>query len=528
MTFTSLSDLYFITIGLYSYNVIFGLLIDTGIIFIPFLTVLWSTTKDALEKGYSGEKIINALTLKLSGILAAFIFVINPISPLKVNDMTEYTRSCKASDSSMIDYPTIQKEMAKSKEAAEGNKSEEILIRMTERDVRVPMLIEFVIRAGTGVSLSATKSLPCTVDLVGVSQKLLSDNIKNKRLLVETHEFMKQCHAKARNWAHLNNDQSFPWLSDNDSDARDWAGYSGYMTKDYYGNQTLGAYANTILEGYDDYYEKGKRPTCQEWWQGKGSGIKGAVVSVSSKETSLKQRLLDEVDKSSLNMMGALIVSMAGTFNKDDYILQNYYFNPVRLREITTAQTKDYGNESEGFWGAAADLFYRAIGTVGAGVTMIEKHAVASMVQVAAPIAKSVIVMVVISILPIVLVVSQMNAKFTISIAFFLFSVMMWPFLWDLAMLTQQSYIEETVGNGASILGNPNLTMMGQFITDGLFILYPVLFTSMLTAAGMMGGQALSSMTSAADGKSAAGTAGKGGGAIKSATKSGASMAKGK
>ena len=46
MTFTSIADLYFVSVGLLSLNILTDVLIDTGLIYLPFIIVIIDTLFD--------------------------------------------------------------------------------------------------------------------------------------------------------------------------------------------------------------------------------------------------------------------------------------------------------------------------------------------------------------------------------------------------------------------------------------------------------------------------------------------------
>jgi hypothetical protein len=90
--------------------------------------------------------------------------------------------------------------------------------------------------------------------------------------------------------------------------------------------------------------------------------------------------------------------------------------------------------------------------------------------------------------LPLEMVVSKFGLKFMLSYYAVLFSVMMWPYLWEIAVLMQQSYVREVMGEGGlEAWTEPNVTMLMYVISDGLFISFPVLFTTVLGMAGLQG-----------------------------------------
>ena len=225
-------------------------------------------------------------------------------------------------------------------------------------------------------------------------------------------------------------------------------------------------------------------------------------------------------------MMYAMVISMFNSQSAEEQVLQHYYFNPYRFSEIMSAETKDYGNESEGFLGGVADLFYRGVATAGLVADTFTSNPTASAIQIAAPIAKSVILMVILSVLPLAFLVGYLNAKYIVGVTMFIFSIMLWPIFWELTMLAQQSFVEQAMGGSAlEAMTNPNIILMSKKLTDAAFLAFPTLLTAMLTAAGMQGGQAMGGMASSGGGK--AGGSGASGGmkAGADAKKAGAKLA---
>ncbi len=205
------------------------------------------------------------------------------------------------------------------------------------------------------------------------------------------------------------------------------------------------------------------------------------------------------------------LIGGQGIIENDRY-LKVYYFNPFSFTDIMDAEVKDYGNEAEGFTGKAADLFSRAAGTIGMVDEIAPSFAKATLIQIAAPIAKSVILFVIITILPLTFIISKLEWKWVVGIHTFIFSVMLWPIFWDLSILAQQSFIEETISDSSvplwSMLTQPNIMMISKLLTDGMFLAFPLLLTSLLTAAGMQGGGSMGNMTTAGGDAGSAGAKG--------------------
>ena len=92
-----------------------------------------------------------------------------------------------------------------------------------------------------------------------------------------------------------------------------------------------------------------------------------------------------------------------------------------------------------------------------------------------------------------------------------MFSVLLWPYLFELSLLAQQSFVDEVLGEGVDmdIITNPNVALIGTSLTDLLFVLFPGMLTAILTMAGLN----LQSASSMSDKPGASeGSAGKNGG----------------
>lgn len=504
MTITSLSDLYFIVLGLLSYNIIFEILSDTSLIYLPIIMVIYEALTDGFEssKNMSDTAFtLKSMEVKFYVMVLAYSLAVVPVHNFKLEGVSQYTRQCNIDSTQEVIEENMDDLLQFGNSEFDNLQhraltARDMLVSVSGYDIEIPIMLKLVLKLGTGVSLQGVKNLPCTVNLVGVSERLMDAQIQDPFLKMETKEFIKQCFNRAKNMAITSQDKNLEWIEDLDTDNQPWPGHRSFMNSAYYGNEALGMSSSIVLSGYESYYEKNKKPTCREWWEGKGSG-KAGEVSVSSIETSLKQRLIQNMD-SKLKTYLSLYVNKTAKAKEEDQLLKAYYFNPYNFSDILNAETKDYGNEAEGAAGWLGDKLFRTLGTAGMLVDAVPSYSGASMIQLAAPIAKGVLLMVIIGMLPMAYIVSKYSFKFVVAVHFFLFSVLMWPYLWDLAMLAQQSYIEETISNSSvpilSMLTQPNVMLTSKLLTDGLFLAFPLLLTSLLTAAGLSGGANLSNM----------------------------------
>jgi hypothetical protein len=135
-------------------------------------------------------------------------------------------------------------------------------------------------------------------------------------------------------------------------------------------------------------------------------------------------------------------------------------------------------------------------------------------VQFAAPIAKGMFLFVIILVLPLVGMVSKYSLGIVLSIHMMIFSVLLWPVLWEVVMLLQQSYWETVYEDnlfGLVNLDELNSKMLITLFTDALFVILPMALTAFLTMAGMKGGAELNHSMAGGNAGKVGGDAGKGG-----------------
>lgn len=536
MIFTSLSDLYFVVVAVFSYNVLWGVILDTGLIFLPFIMVIVEVLKDGFESSKNMADsgfTMKALEVKIYCMLAALVLFMFPFMQFDLNGMAQYTKICEIdSTENIIDHDIGTDRIGSIDNTRVGGgpqalSTRNLLIEVSGHEVKIPFMLKFVLVYGNAYAVESIDKLPCSISIVGMSQELLKTQIKDPDLLVETKEFIRQCYEPARSLAVRNKDMNMPWLEDPDTESQPWPGHAAFMNSSYYGNVGRGFYSRSLIPDFQTartnqhiskwvesqaaansgevvcdgscLHELGGFPSCYEWWAGVGAGYPG--VTISNADRSLRGRLLANMRRfqgnEKIHQMLQRVINRfdpeSSAYEQMEKMLQLSYFNSYSINRIKGAETKDYAWESEtnGLMG----IISRGLGTIGTFGAAIGNFAGASLIQLAAPMVKGVMLAVIIAVLPLAGIVSKFGFKFLVPLHFFLFSMLFWPYLWELTMLIQQSYIEEVMYQGILGLGDmmqPNVQILSQYLTDGLFLLFPGLFTAILTAAGLSIGSQMS------------------------------------
>lgn len=561
VAFTSINDLYFVAVGLLSYNILFDVIMDTGIIYIPFIYVIIESFGKGMESSRNMSDSIftlKSLETKIYSMLLVFMLCFYPAMKFYTDtDVVQYARACDDSGERVVETRQVGRGQLNVTTGTSQGLGES-LISISNLEMKIPVMLNMALTLGIGTSLKAVKELPCSINLTAVSDELMKARIDDGGLLLETKAFLNQCYSKGLNVANMSG-AALPWNEDVHegvfyNSTSPWPGHEYFLVDGIYGDVRGGFQSRVGLKGFqgsehnknitewakskqlaeenpnkcsgDCYHETVGFPSCKEWWNGLGN-------AVNSSEESLRARLVAKAQENTSLVRSMGRVERAYMANqparvKEDKLIELAFFNSAALDSIKNAETRDYGSQVEGVWSNILAAGTKLVGTVGAVVTSAEDLVIARMVQTIAPLAKGIFLFALIAIFPLMAIVSNLGMKITIQFYMFVFSVCMWPYFWELAIMVQQSYGREVFGEtGLGALTEPNITLFMYKMTDVLFILFPSIFTMALAAAGLGIGTQMSSSMGNMDGSSQAKGAGKSGGKATGKTvNKGASAAK--
>lgn len=521
MNFTSIVDIYFVSAGLLSYNILYGVIFDTGAIYLPFFLVLMSEMGVAFENART-TSLQRKIEVKFGIMFLCMATTFIPIIDYKISDVNTFTRMCEIDGSKSY-----------FEEEPEGYASSEVknvLVNVSGYDLKVPLLLGLVYNFSTGFTLESVDRLPCSINLTAFNAEMMNTIIADENLKIRTRAFLNTCYYPAKVLAIKNKDFSIPWIADPDGDKQPWAGATSFMNKSYYQNVSAGFYSKSLLEGYrqspnnenisawkedTEIQALGGFPTCQEWWRGVGDGFSGTFYGgAKGLRHELMMELIDAHNKDRIDkyLNIAEIYGGGDIKENEDLILNAAYFNQYNIASIENAEiVRDYSERSEGVVSVATEKVSRLAGTYGVAKNAFPSYAGASIIQLAAPIFKAALLGVIFAIAPIGSIASNFSFKYITPLYFFIFSIILWSYYWELSLLIQQAFVDETLGEGVDldIVLNPNIALVGTSITDLLFVTFPTATTSIITLAGVN----LQSVASMSDKPGASeGSAGKNGG----------------
>jgi hypothetical protein len=173
-----------------------------------------------------------------------------------------------------------------------------------------------------------------------------------------------------------------------------------------------------------------------------------------------------------------------------DALVKEALFSPIKLEQINAYSVNDFGTQGDaGFW----DYTFRLLGTVGVTLGSIEKFSEASMLQLAVPMAKPFIIMIILIAYVPALIAGSFQWKYIGLFAGVIMSIMFWPFFWELSRL-----LDDTLLASLDIpFYEVNTQMISQWLVAGMYLYAPLLFTTALGWVGISGvSGTMNSMTS--------------------------------
>jgi hypothetical protein len=314
MPVDSYLELFTTLFGWQFYNVLWGVLRDTGIVFLPFLGILIDNFVEPYRGRHYGGRVATSLQRMEIDILLAFFVVVLAGQPFILTPL----------DANILTYdppPTLEEANPPQATVANSQSTYGATgFTGTPDTVNLPLWWFGVISLSAGINHAVVAGLPTPADLRVVAQQARLATIKKPTLRQEVGEFFSQCYIPARS-KYTKEKPDSPGiqtiLDEFGNDDPDWMGSHVYRdTAGYYDTlrpkkQIAGwPYVAARDEEYDqaDTPPEWGHPTCKQWWESGSFGIPGGANS------GLRQKLIDEADKlqGTLAALGSAASSLFG------------------------------------------------------------------------------------------------------------------------------------------------------------------------------------------------------------------------
>ena len=502
MAVDSALELYTTLFGWLFYNSIWDVLVETGIVFLPFLGILL----DTIIRSYAGEDAEEAgnTTLRiveLEFFVAFFVILIAavPATPLNAVDLSFTPRALLGTPAQPVATVNFSRTTYGGGVSFNG----------APEHVNVPVFWFSVMSFSSGFNRAVMESVPPALDYRGYIDELQDAAIEDPRLQHEINDFYRDCFVEARS-KYLSERPSGPAIDDlldrYGSRDPDWIGSHIYQEIPGYYDSLR---SDAVRSGYpwsalrdvewdaSDHPVYGK-PYCTEWWQG------------------IQIRIFDELGD--LDLLAAAAEPGWDPTPRRDAVIQIALLNSPP-RWTTRGYDFAYGNYVD----FSVSDFERSIGTTvqnrgqqglaayGLAKTSVSFAAYLRVFLEAAPMVQAQVLMGLYALLPFFILISRYKFSLLIIGAVVLFIVKFWTVLWFFAWWVDQNLIQAFYPDPGSIttLYSFDLTIKRiilNFLTGGLYLALPLLLSVYVGLAGIRAATQLEGVTSTL----AKGTAGAG------------------
>lgn len=474
----SYAELYTTILGWHQYNLLWDLLTDTGLVFVPFLGMLIRHVSEAIRSQTGVDASVTTLKRLEVDFLQMLIVILlagQPLIDLKVSEL-KFIKLCTNG------FQGGEQEFRVNDPNDNSLYKQSTFIEKIE-DAKVPIWWFGVMSVSSGFTHAAKKSLPClpySKDALHGVRAALSDGVFKEQL----RQFIEECYNPVKNFVTNESKRLNP---------EDWnkAGFDALVEKHGTGNNFEKKFQSIDWIGSPVYLEMtdsrfyrfilpsqtrnirktgfGDPPSCADWWfgynvgQGKIIGIPGIKTKI---ERSFNNLILtqSEYTKNNLDQTLALITREVVRRN---FVLGDQLF--PSLNNLTEKSWKDT------FWEWVAELGLRWNSLVVYPVT----HAV----QTASPIVLSLMLVSLYIMLPLGLVISSYSLEFLLAATVGLFTIKFLSYFFLVAYWLDQNLLLVTGGEGTE-LSNMALSTF-NFIVNSTLFAFPILFMMVMSWTGI-------------------------------------------
>ncbi|HEB98928.1 MAG TPA: conjugal transfer protein TraG [Thiotrichales bacterium] len=501
MVVDSYLELFTTLFGWQFYGVLWGVLRDTGIVFLPFLGIVIDNFVEGFRGGDFGRReALSLRQMETDIIIALFVVVLagEPFASTPLNaSVMKYNPPPTLTDSTPPQATVADPQSTFGVTSFTGAPS----------TVNVPLWWYTVMALSTAVNQAIIEGLPDAPDLRAYAQQARLATIEDVALRQEVADFFSQCFmpARARYQAERPDDALTRALLDTwGNDDPDWLGSHVYREMPGY---YAGMRPDKQIPGWPfdpsrdiEYDPAGPapawgHPTCKEWWEN------------TAGPPGLRARLVSDPGASGLGAwwdgayawLGGL-ASGTATEKKADALARAVLERapPAFTNDDFTPAANDAG---KGLASLAVDKASAAAGAAGLAWYAALFAVVMDVVVPALPMIQAVVLLGIYALLPLLVVLSRYSLQMLVTGALLIFTVKFWSALWYLAQwvdvnLISAMYPDMNVFTAQFSSGAPDhlgKRMALDMITSALYLGLPLLWTGIMAIAGVQMGRAIGS-----------------------------------
>jgi len=366
-----------------------------------------------------------------------------------------------------------------------------------------------VSQLGSGINRAIMEGIPPRLNFREYINDINTMKINDPLLKQQVNDFYRDCFIPARSKYYKEMPNSpiiTTLLKDHGADDVDWIGSRVFLS-------TAGYYdairPMKIIEPFlyspardtewdiavGDTLPTYGRPTCQQWW----SGVVGTQ--------GLKAQLVTELSDFDLKM--SIVETGFATLAERHDVLINKLLTLHTDIGVFIPRGYDLAYENKIGDDLGGHLIERGtkIVTTALGVTVVGSlfGIFLEIFLRAAPMIQALLLMGLTALLPFLLVISRYSLSLLMSGSLAWFSIKFWTVLWYLAYWVDQSLIMSMFPDAGamtlSAIGEFNNRIILNVVTGMMYLMFPMLFTLIMSIAGFSAGRQLDSMKTMAVGR---------------------------
>ena len=536
----SVLELYTVVLAWNLYGAIWALLVNTGLVLIPFIVTIISTLTSARESNgtIDADSLIRILETRIYSMLFVVFIAAQPMIYGQLNKTTYTHYRCGVSASGVLEKTASTKSFGDS-DSTLDKKAGAFNVMLGGKTPEAPFWWYLVSLLNHAIAQAAKQELPCQADLRTMASGISELDIPDRSLKDELGDFYSQC------WRPAVNFYGSQRLPDSELPAKfrggviyddiSWPGSEFFLSRaGYY--DTLRATKQLPHELFP-YQESrdgknvppppsgvtmGGYPTCHEWWL----GYPASGVSVGGSNQGLRTRLLGNIKDNGAKSSCADCTGAWWNFwsadkfatgtDRDNTLIKIALFNTKSAMELNLGNGLSGGSDS--LVSDSVSAVKTGIAFLGAAMTSIPNAVETESYRKIAPALQAITLMVFIIVLPLLLTIGSFSLGNLVALSILQFSIIFWSFLFALAAWLDNFLLDSLLSfgdDGRTVVGyvlpdaihNPD-TMAISWVVRMCYYLLPLLFTYFLGSIGIQAGNQIASSINSAG----IGAAGKTGG----------------
>lgn len=504
MTVTGYLSLYTTLLGWQQYESLWGIAVDTGLIYLPFVTIILKSVVDPFTSmGAKDAATIAVRRLTLNVMLALLIIALTAAPAVHL-------------DPKVLHYAPLCSEQ--SKEAKPGHTGTTYDALPTPTGVKVPVFWYLVMTFANGVTQAASQGLGCApLDYRNLHNQLHVSKIQDVQLQQEVTQFYADCYVPAYSTYMRNQFDSATQgqikqsLVKNGPDDVGWLGSQTFLTiNGFYdtakANKTINGFSYSAVRDAEEG-QVGKpqwgRPDCRSWWNDANNGIYPRLKK--SLTPTLLQKLLHFGSHSEQLQEAAVKTLITHSFAAKQPGISSGFRGYESLNDNVS------GDWTSRFIG----------GQLGTLLESLSFYPKLHLLMNALPVIQGCLLFGFYAFLGLAIPFSSYRISFTVTAAVVLFSLIFCSYLWHLVQWFDNYLIQALydplagVPGMGGVLGSSQSSsqMFVDMIIGGLYIILPLFWLMVMGWAGIQAGNfmagALSTLAASAEsaGRQAGGTA---------------------